>query len=95
MNQPATLIAAVGAALGPALIVACIIGTRDALRTIRQNTYVHLSRYFWLYVAAPVVMLSALAAGGSVLVALTGFVLGGFRCNGSRAAPRVWQWFWP
>lgn len=76
MNRPATLIAAVGAALGPALIVASIIGTRDALRTIRQNTYVHLSRYFWLYVAAPVAVLSALAAGGSVLVALAGFAFG-------------------
>jgi arylsulfatase A-like enzyme len=72
MREASTVFAAVRAATAPVLLVALCFGVRDALRALRQNTFAGLPRYFWVYVAIPIV---ALAALGVILGACVG-VLG-------------------
>ena len=75
MSAP-TLCAALTSALAPALLIAFIFGLRDSLRTVRHNTYIHLSRYFWPYAAVPIVALTALSLLPALAVGLLGYALG-------------------
>jgi len=74
MSSP--LLTAVAAALAAALIIASAFGVRDALRTVRHNTYVDLSQYFWSYVAVPVVAMTGLAIPLASTVGVAGFATG-------------------
>ena len=66
---------AVQAAIVPALVLGAAFGARDALRAIRYNAYVQLSRYFWLYVATSFVSTVVLAGGAALVVATIGHLV--------------------
>lgn len=70
-----------------ALTATTIIGAADALRALRRNTYVHLSRYVWLYLSVPVVALAPVALVLGTLSAAGTTVLGASR--GGTAATAV------
>jgi arylsulfatase A-like enzyme len=74
--EPATLPVALGAAAGPAIILAFAFGLRDALRVLRTNAFASLHRYFWAYVATPIVALTALVLPPACGLGVMGFAIG-------------------
>ncbi|MBX3025423.1 sulfatase [bacterium] len=70
-----------------ALTATTIIGAADALRALRRNTYVHLSRYVWLYLSVPIVALAPVALVFGTLSAAGTGALGASR--GATAATAV------
>lgn len=75
MRDAGALFDCVAAALVPALVLAGILGGRDSLRVIRENSYVHFSRYFWQYLAVPWLLTVAVASVAAAIVGLSGYVL--------------------
>ncbi len=73
---PATLAEAIGAAAGPAIVLAFAFGLRDASGALRRNAFASLHRYFWVYLATPIVALTALVLPPALALGVLGFALG-------------------
>ena len=74
--EPVHVLDALAAAVAAAAIVAFVFGLRDALVAVRVNAFASLSRYFWVYVATPIVALTLIAIVPSIGAAIAAFALG-------------------
>ena len=77
MLAPLTsLLAVLIAALAPALLVGLGMGLRDAVRTLRDSAFASVDRYLIVYLAVPVLSLTALLTTVVAPLALAGAALG-------------------
>ncbi|HXJ35539.1 MAG TPA: sulfatase [Candidatus Eisenbacteria bacterium] len=76
MTDAATLAGTLGAAAAPAVLLAFVLGARDAFIATRRNSFVRIGDYLWVYVAIPIVALTVLVLPLGAVVALGGFAAG-------------------
>lgn len=64
-------------ALAPSVIISFLLGLREGLKAVGQNTYASLSRYGWSYFALPLVTTSLAGSvlGGSIITLVVGLGL--------------------